>query len=330
MLAREVLNQRPSEADVHDLNPPADGEGGQAPFARALEERQLGRIALGMNSAESRMGLGAVARGIDILATGEYESRHDVEDGVAVGAAIAAGERRDHDRGKTCAVERREIRDAEAHADQPVVHSGRGRDCNEGVAGHDDWNISYGPMFEHLRRSWQSLLDGSLPPDERREVVAAMKDTLVQARVGVSAMRDGLVEVRARLDKERIELATCSRRKQLAQQIGDAETVAVAAKFELVHQERCSVLERKYGAQEAELALAEREVAEMTLEFKYAASGAKYTGAFGAPSTPPAGTTNAGPSSQPGAPEAPSSDRRSAAELDAELRLAELKRRMGK
>jgi hypothetical protein len=200
-------------------------------------------------------------------------------------------------------------------------------------------------MFEHLRRSWQSLLDGSLPADERREVVAAMKDTLVHARVGVSAMREGLVEARARLDKERIELATCTRRKQLAQQIGDAETVTVAAKFELFHQERCTMLELKCGAQEAELALAEREVAEMTLELKYAASGAKYTGAFGAPSPAPGSGTrdgspggansgaNADPSSQPGAPKAPSSDRsdrRSAAELDAELRLAELKRRMGK
>jgi hypothetical protein len=205
-------------------------------------------------------------------------------------------------------------------------------------------------MFEHLRQSWQSLLDGALPPNERREVVSAMKETLVQARVGVSAMRDGLAEVRARLDKERTELATCTRRKQLAQQIGDAETVAVAARFELHHQERCTVLERKFGAQEAELVLAAREVAEMTVELKYAASGArapgaKYTGAFGAPSpgaspagsqssTPNAGSNagrGAGPSSQPGAPKAPSSDSSShAAELDAELRLAELKRRMGK
>ena len=184
-------------------------------------------------------------------------------------------------------------------------------------------------MFEHLRRSWQSLLDGSLPPDERREVVSAMKETLVQARVGVSAMRDGLAEVRARLDKERVELATCTRRKQLAQQINDAETVAVAARFELHHQERCTMLERKFAAQEAELALAEREVSEMTVELKYAASGARppganYTGAFGAPSPggspassnagsagPNAGSAGpnagrgAGASAQPGAPKAP-------------------------
>src|SRR5579872_403545 len=100
-------------------------------------------------------------------------------------------------------------------------------------------------MFEHLRRSWQSLLDGSLPPDERREVVARMKETLIQARVGVTAMREGLAEGRARLEKERTELATCTRRKQLALDIGDKETVAVAEKFERYHQERFSVLERK-------------------------------------------------------------------------------------
>jgi hypothetical protein len=177
-------------------------------------------------------------------------------------------------------------------------------------------------MFEHLRRSWQSLLDGSLPPDERREVVARMKETLVQARVGVTAMREGLVDVRARLDKERTELATCTRRKQLALQIGDAETVTVAEKFERYHQERCSVLERKYEVQEAEIALAEREVSEMTLELKYAASGARppggnHAGAFGSSSTGDPGAASSGGAVN-------------AAELDAELRLAELKRRMGK
>ena len=135
-----------------------------------------------------------------------------------------------------------------------------------------------------------------------------MKETLVQARVGVTAMREGLAEARVRLDKERIELATCTRRKQLAQGIGDAQTVTVAEKFERYHQERCSVLERKCEVQEAELALAEREISEMTLELKHAASGAR-----------PLGSSS--PSAAPGP---------SASELDAELRLAELKRRMGK
>ncbi|HZS58265.1 MAG TPA: hypothetical protein VFA43_03280 [Gemmatimonadaceae bacterium] len=163
-------------------------------------------------------------------------------------------------------------------------------------------------MFEHLRRSWQSLLDGSLPPDERREVVARMKETLVHARVGVTGMRESLAQVQGRLEAERTELATCTRRKQLAVQIGDTETVTVAEKFERYHQERVSVLERKCEVQVAELALAEREISEMTVELKYAISGVS-------------------PGS--GGPAAPI-ETRSASELDAELRLAELKRRMGK
>jgi hypothetical protein len=166
-------------------------------------------------------------------------------------------------------------------------------------------------MFEHLRRSWRDLLSGSLPPDERREVVARMKETLVQARVGVGELRDGVKEARRTLAREREELATCTRRKQLAMQIGDAETVAVAERFERHHEERVAVLAKKCEAQEAELALVEREVAEMTVELKYAMSGA----------APPGGP---GPSAS-NAPAAAD-----AAAIDAELRLAALKRRMGK
>jgi hypothetical protein len=172
-------------------------------------------------------------------------------------------------------------------------------------------------MFEHLRRSWRGILDGTLAPHERREVLARMKETLVQARVGIGEMRDGLGEVRKRLAYERSELSTCVRRKELALGIGDAETVSVAERFERYHQERVTVLERKCGAQEAELVLAEREVAEMTVELKYATSGA--------------GASGSGTSSPPGAPTASGSESSShAAEMDAELRLAALKRRMGK
>jgi hypothetical protein len=141
-----------------------------------------------------------------------------------------------------------------------------------------------------------------------------MKETLVQARVGVSDLRDGVNAARAKLAHERTELATCTRRKQLAMQIGDAETVAVAERFERHHEERCAVLAKKCEAQEAELALVEREVAEMTVELKYAMSGA----------VPPSGPGPAG-STAPAAPAAAD-----AATIDAELKLAELKRRMGK
>jgi hypothetical protein len=165
-------------------------------------------------------------------------------------------------------------------------------------------------MFEHLRQSWRALIDGTLPPEERREVVARMKATLVEARVSVGAMRDGVAEIRARLEVERRELDTVRRRKALALGIRDMETVTVAERFERQHDERVGVLARKLDAQEAELALAEREVGEMAGELKLAMAGVM-------PHQTPPGLDDAGSASH-------------AAEIDAELRLAALKRRMGK
>jgi hypothetical protein len=154
-------------------------------------------------------------------------------------------------------------------------------------------------MFKHWRDSGDA---------------ASMKVTLVHARMAVDEMRVSLTEVRGRRDGEQRELDTCRRRLELARGIGDAETVRVALRFESQHIERVTVLARKVEAQEAELALAEREVAEMADELRRVMGGAtapiKKDGEAG------------GPSAQQRA--------RDAAALDAELRLAELKRRMGK
>ena len=128
-------------------------------------------------------------------------------------------------------------------------------------------------MFESLRKSLDDLLSRSTPPEERRQIVSRMRDTLVQAKVGLQDLRDGLAQSRRRLDLERRELDTVLRRKRLAEQINDAETVRLASQYEQMHAERVAVLERKLEAQESELALAERDVAQMMTELRQAASG---------------------------------------------------------
>lgn len=128
-------------------------------------------------------------------------------------------------------------------------------------------------MFESLRKSLDDLLSRSTPPEERRQIVSRMRDTLVQAKVGLQDLRDGLVQSKRRLDQERRELDTVQRRKRLAEQINDAETVRLASQYEQMHAERLAVLERKVEAQESELALAERDVAQMMTELRQAASG---------------------------------------------------------
>lgn len=150
-----------------------------------------------------------------------------------------------------------------------------------------------------------------------------MRDALVDARVSLGKLREGVEATHARLERERSELETVRRRGSLASGIGDEETVGVAARFEQRHAERVVVLERKLEAQREELEMAEREVEEMTLEVKNAS------------------IAPGGPASAPHAPDLPESDPDSAdslrrsvervgREADAQRKLEELKRRMGR
>ena len=143
-----------------------------------------------------------------------------------------------------------------------------------------------------------------------------------------------MTQTRQRLEVEVRELETMRRRKTAATGINDAETVALAEKYEGLHAERSEVLRRKLEAQEAELAIAERDVSEMTAELKRAVAGG------GAPSstlgTNAAARAEVDAALDSGGNVADEIDAlgragaRSAREADAERQLAELKRRMGK
>src|SRR6478672_8865606 len=113
-------------------------------------------------------------------------------------------------------------------------------------------------VFDGFRRSFEELLDRATRPEERRVVAARMKETLVQARMGLDDLRAGLEKTRKRLVAEERELETVRRRKQLAEQINDRETVDIATKYEEMHTQRVGVARQKVEAQEAELSLAER------------------------------------------------------------------------
>lgn len=171
-------------------------------------------------------------------------------------------------------------------------------------------------------------MNRATPPEERRTIVARMRDTLVQAKASLNGLRDGLARTRRQLEAEERELATVRRRRDLANGIGDRETVEIAKRYEETHAKRVEIVRQKLSAQEAELAMAEREVETMTAELKAAAIG---TGSA-APT---------GPSIDPGVdPDSADADmhaeidalrrtrERSAREADAERRLEELKRRM--
>ena len=193
-------------------------------------------------------------------------------------------------------------------------------------------------MFDDVRQAFRDLLRGTPPSgDARRSIIAQMRETLVQARMGLDDLRRGVAETQARLNRERSELETVRRRKQLAVGINDTETVTIAERYEKQHTERVAILERKLETQEAELAMVEREVGEMNAEFKLAAAG-------GMPGvTPGAATESAsGGTTEGGDPHDDTTGirdeidglararRKADAEATADEKLAALKRRMGK
>ncbi|HET9151843.1 MAG TPA: hypothetical protein VFN83_09035 [Gemmatimonadales bacterium] len=97
---------------------------------------------------------------------------------------------------------------------------------------------------------------------------ASLRDAVIEMRVGVAAMREALDRAERELAGERSQLDDAVRRRGLAENIGDTETMDVAARFSARHQERVAVLERKVAVQRDELALAERELEEMTTQLR--------------------------------------------------------------
>ncbi|MES2522909.1 MAG: hypothetical protein V4617_09450 [Gemmatimonadota bacterium] len=187
-------------------------------------------------------------------------------------------------------------------------------------------------MFDQLRDSLRSL-SGRLPPEERRRVTSAMRDAMIHAKVSLQDLRDGIATTEGRLAKERAELDTVRRRQGLAAGIGDQETVAVAERFAAQHAERVLMLETKLMSQQQELTVAERELDDMSAQLRMAISGldSNMGGHEAAAQREVEALLDDSVEGGTGSREsAPARRSRAEREADAEDRLAELKRRMGK
>jgi hypothetical protein len=123
-------------------------------------------------------------------------------------------------------------------------------------------------VFEGLKARLEKILADHTVPGEPRQRAALLHSAVIEARVALAAMQDALSSTERHLASERKQLEDAERRGRLAAQIPDPETVQVAEQFAARHRERVSVLEKKLDAQREELALTEREVAQMTAELK--------------------------------------------------------------
>jgi len=122
-------------------------------------------------------------------------------------------------------------------------------------------------MFESVKARLDKLFRDHTRSDPRA-YVAMLREALLEAKVGVATMRSALIATEQELQVEQRQLADAERRGRLAAEVPDAETVRLADRFALRHRERVTVLERKLVVQRDELALAEREVAEMLAQYR--------------------------------------------------------------
>jgi hypothetical protein len=128
-------------------------------------------------------------------------------------------------------------------------------------------------VFESIKARLDRFIREHTRSDPRARA-AALREAILEAKVGVSTMRRALEATERELVLEQRQLADAERRGRLAAEVPDAETVALAERFATRHRERVTVLEHKLVVQREELALAEREVAEMLGEYRGARPGA--------------------------------------------------------
>jgi hypothetical protein len=127
-------------------------------------------------------------------------------------------------------------------------------------------------VLEALKARLDQLLRDSARSDPRA-YAAGLREAVLEARLGIGAMRDALAATERELASERKQLDDAERRGRLAAAVPDPETTAIAERFAVRHRERAGVLERKLAVQRDELALAERELADMTAEAQRATAG---------------------------------------------------------
>jgi hypothetical protein len=116
--------------------------------------------------------------------------------------------------------------------------------------------------IDDLRERIERLLGGD------RHQAGAYHDALLDLKVGIKDLTDALAITGRELEAERGQLATVERRGKLARDIGDQETVQIALTYAEKHRQRVSVLERKLGVQQDELALAQREYEELAEKYR--------------------------------------------------------------
>ena len=137
--------------------------------------------------------------------------------------------------------------------------------------------------LDELRARLDSLLASQGLSSDRRAEASGLHAALVEFKVVVGQHREALGKAERELELERRQETDAERRGRLAAEIGDTETVRIAAEYTARHRERVILLERKVGVVRDELAYAEREYQGLATRYQAALQGTPASGAPGVP-----------------------------------------------
>lgn len=132
-------------------------------------------------------------------------------------------------------------------------------------------------MFDNLRRAFHEAVDNfkeELGRDDVPEAVdrllRGMKDETADAQADVHRLESEIETTLRKVEKEAKGAETCRRRERMARAIDDEETATVAAEYAVKHETRHRVLEQKANVLTEELEGRRAEVQDMLAAIKQA------------------------------------------------------------
>lgn len=132
-------------------------------------------------------------------------------------------------------------------------------------------------MFDNLRDAFRQAVENFKTELHRDEVpesvdrlLHAMREEIVDAQAAVRRLEEDIRKALRQAEKEGKDAATCRRRAEMAEKIGDDETARIAREYADKHDGRRQVLEKKALALREEMEMRRSEVAEMMKQIEEA------------------------------------------------------------
>lgn len=134
-------------------------------------------------------------------------------------------------------------------------------------------------MFDDLRAAFREALDNfnkelkrDQVPETVHRLLVGMRDEIVDEKAAIAGLEAQLEKALTQSGQEAENARTCRRREELAREIDDEETAALAAQHAVRHEGHRTLLDKKAQAIREELAFRRRTLEEMMAKFAEARS----------------------------------------------------------